>query len=335
MRFHKLDLNLLVALDTLLTHRHVTRAAERLCLSQSAMSGSLARLRTHFKDELIVQVGRKMVLTPLGESLALPLRDLLARTEILISSSPKFDPASSDRTFVIIMSDYAAQVLMMRVLQSIAREAPNVRVTIDRLTEDNLENFKRGEHELLLIAEQGSVDSCERAHIFEDDYVCVAWSGNKDVERTITTEQYLSMPHVVAQFPYGRLNTHDEQYLQRIGLKRNVAVTTPTFTLVPLFVIGTDRIATVHSRLAFQCAQYLPLKILPSPIKIPVLREVLQWQPHLATDPALHWLRDLLRRTAADIEPLDKKATTLLNASRNTAVQTSSIEQQQLASGTA
>ena len=149
---------------------------------------------------------------------------------------------------------------------------------------------------------------------------------------TITTEQYLSMPHVVAQFPYGRLNTHDEQYLQRIGLKRNVAVTTPTFTLVPLFVIGTDRIATVHSRLAFQCAQYLPLKILPSPIKIPVLREVLQWQPHLATDPALHWLRDLLRRTAADIEPLDKKATTLLNASRNTAVQTSSVEQQQLAS---
>ena len=128
---------------------------ERLCLSQSAMSGSLARLRTHFKDELIVQVGRKMVLTPLGESLALPLRDLLARTEILISSSPKFDPASSDRTFVIIMSDYAAQVLMMRVLQSIAREAPNVKVTIDRLTEDNLENFKRGEHELLLIAEQG------------------------------------------------------------------------------------------------------------------------------------------------------------------------------------
>ncbi len=325
MRFHKLDLNLLVALDALLTHRHVTRAAERLCLSQSAMSGALARLRTHFKDDLIVQVGRKMVLTPLGESLAQPLRDLLARTEILINSSPTFEAARSDRTFVIIMSDYAAQVLMMRVLQSIAREAPSVKVAIDRLTEDNLENFKRGEHELLLIAEQGSVANCDREHIFEDDYVCVVWSGNKHVGRTITMEQYLSMPHVVAQFPYGRLNTHDEQHLQRIGLKRNVAVTTPTFTLVPLFVIGTDRIATVHSRLAFQCAQYLPLKILPSPVKFPVLREVLQWQPHLATDPALHWLRDLLKRTAEDIEPLDKKATTLLNASRNTSVQISSV----------
>lgn len=316
MRFHKLDLNLLVALDALLTHRHVTRAADRLCLSQSAMSGALARLRAHFKDDLIVQVGRKMVLTPLGESLAQPLRNLLAQTESLINSAPHFDPASSDRTFVIIMSDYAAQVLMMRVLQSIAREAPNVRVTIDRLTEDNLENFKRGEHELLLIAEQGSVANCERHHIFEDDYVCVVWSGNKNVGRTITTEQYLSMPHVVAQFPYGRLNTHDEQYLQRIGLKRNVAVTTPTFTLVPLFVIGTDRIATVHSRLAFQCAQYLPLKILPSPVKIPVLREVLQWQPHLSTDPALHWLRDLLKRTAEEIEPIDRKIKTVLDTGR-------------------
>jgi LysR family nod box-dependent transcriptional activator len=309
VRFHKLDLNLLVALDALLTHRHVTRAAERLCLSQSAMSGSLARLRSHFKDDLIVQVGRKMVLTPLGESLAQPLRDVLARTERLINSAPHFDPANSERTFVIIMSDYAAQVLMVRVLQNIAREAPRVRVTIDRLTEENLENFKRGEHELLLIADQGAVPNCDRDRIFDDDYVCVVWSGNKVIGRTITLEQYLSMPHVVAQFPYGRLNTHDEQHLQRLGLQRNVAVTTPTFTLVPMFVIGTDRIATVHSRLALQCAQYLPLKILPSPVKFPRLREVLQWQPHLTTDPALHWLRDLLKRTAEEIEPIDRKIT--------------------------
>ena len=105
MRFHRLDLNLLVALDALLTHRHVTRAAERLCLSQSAMSGSLARLRVHFKDDLIVQVGRKMILTPLGETIARPLRELLAQTESLINTAPRFGPASSDRTFTIIMSD--------------------------------------------------------------------------------------------------------------------------------------------------------------------------------------------------------------------------------------
>jgi LysR family transcriptional regulator, nod-box dependent transcriptional activator len=319
VRFHKLDLNLLVALDALLKHRHVTHAAEHLCLSQSAMSGCLARLRAHFKDDLIVQVGRRMVLTPLGERLAQPLHELLAQTEGLINSAPRFDPAVSDRTFVVIVSDYAAQVLMVPVLQRITREAPNVKVTIDRLSEDHVESFPRGEHELLLIAEKAAVDCCEREHIFDDEYVCVVWSGNRDVGRTITTEQYLSMPHVVAQFPYGRLSTYDEQHLQYLGFRRNVAVTTPTFTLVPLFVIGTDRIATVQSRLALQCAQYMPLKIVPSPIQFPVLREVLLWQPHLNSDPALHWFRDLLKRTAEEIEPLDRKVRTLLGSSREAA----------------
>ena len=307
MRFHRLDLNLLVALDALLTYQNVTRASERLCLSQSAMSGCLARLRAHFGDELIVQAGRRMVLTPLGQNLAHPLRELLTNTETLITAKPAFDPASSDRTFVVIMSDYAAQVLMVGALQRIAREAPRVKVTIDRLTESNLENFQRGENEMLLIAEQGAVPNWERDYIFEDDYVCVAWAGNKKIGRSLSLEQYLSMPHVVAKFPFGKLSTHDERHLERLGYQRNLAVTTPNFTLLPLCVIGTDRIATVHARLAKQYAHYLPLRILPSPIKFPALREVLQWQPHLASDPALHWFRELLKRSAREIEPVGRR----------------------------
>ena len=115
------------------------------------------------------------------------------------------------------------------------------------------------------------------------------------------------MPHVVAQFPFGKLSTHDERHLERLGYQRNLAVTTPNFTLLPLCVIGTDRIATVHARLAKQYAHYLPLRILASPIKFPVLREVLQWQPHLASDPALHWFRELLKRSALEIEPIGRR----------------------------
>ena len=308
MRFHRLDLNLLVALDALLTWQNVTRAAERLCLSQSAMSGCLSRLRAHFEDELIVQLGRRMVLTPLGASLAGPLRELLARTESLVTAKPAFDPARSDRSFVIITSDYAAQVLMLKVLQRVAEEAPRVKVTIDMLAEESVENFERGDTELLLIAEQFAAKNCDRDHIFDDEYVCVAWSGNKKVGSSLSLDQYASMPHVVARFPRGRQSTHDQRHLDRLGYQRNVAVTTPTFTLVPLFVIGTDRIATVHSRLARQYAEYLPLRILPSPVKFPVLREVLQWQPHLASDPALHWFRELMKRTAQEIEPLGRRS---------------------------
>jgi LysR family transcriptional regulator, nod-box dependent transcriptional activator len=307
MRFHRLDLNLLVALDTLLTWQNVTHAAERLCLSQSAMSGCLARLRAHFEDELIVQVGRRMVLTPLGSSLARPLRDLLAQTESLVTAKPSFDPARSDRSFAIIASDYAAHVLMPKVLQHVAREAPAVKVSTDTLTEESVENFNRGDSELLLIAEQFAAKHRDCDHIFDDEYVCVVWSGNKQVKRSLSLVQYLSSPHVIVRFTRGRQTTHDQQHLDRLGYQRNVAVTTPTFTLVPLYVVGTDRIATVHSRLARQYAEYLSLRILPSPIKFPILREVLQWQPHLTSDPAVHWFRDVMRRAAHEIGPLGRR----------------------------
>jgi DNA-binding transcriptional LysR family regulator len=122
MRFHRLDLNLLVALDALLTERSVTKAGERLYLSQSAMSGALAKLREHFEDELIVQVGRKMVLTPLAESLQRRVRDVLKMAQSLLGSRPTFDPRTSERRFSIVSSDVVMSVLMDCVVRRLAAE---------------------------------------------------------------------------------------------------------------------------------------------------------------------------------------------------------------------
>lgn len=306
MRFHKLDLNLLVALDALLTYQNVTRAAERMCLSQSAMSGCLARLRVHFDDELVVQVGRRMMLTPRASEIAKPLRELLVRTETLINAKPSFDPRNSNRSFVVVSSDYAAQMLMVKSLQRSAQEAPGIKVTLDRLTEDSVENFRKGENDLLLIADQFAVEGYDREEIFEDEYVCVACSANKKIGHAISIEQYLATPHVIV--PFGKLNTLDGLYLDSLGYKRTIAVATSSFIQVPLFVIGTDRIATVQSRVAKQYAQYLPLRILPLPIKFPVIREVLQCQPHLGADPAVHWFRKLLKKTAKETVLIERNA---------------------------
>src|SRR5262245_4933192 len=112
MRFNRLDLNLLVALDALLAEQNITRAAERLHLSQSAVSGALARLREHFQDELLVQVGRRMTRTPLAESLAQPVREILAQVQATVERRPGFDPSTSDRQFSIMVSDYVTTVLM-------------------------------------------------------------------------------------------------------------------------------------------------------------------------------------------------------------------------------
>ena len=114
MRFHGLDLNLLVALDALLTHQKVTRAAEQLNLSQSALSGALARLREHFDDELVVPIGRRMEPTPLARTLAEPLHEILLKTKSLVTATPTFDPQTSNRRISIIASDYSTEILRRR-----------------------------------------------------------------------------------------------------------------------------------------------------------------------------------------------------------------------------
>jgi LysR family transcriptional regulator, nod-box dependent transcriptional activator len=128
MRFHGLDLNLLVALDALLTHQNVTRAAEQLNLSQSALSGALARLREHFDDELVVPIGRRMEPTPLARTLAEPLHEILLKTKSLVTATPTFDPQTSNRRISIIASDYSTEVFLLDLLTDIAREAPGVKI---------------------------------------------------------------------------------------------------------------------------------------------------------------------------------------------------------------
>ncbi len=130
MHFEQLDLNLLVALDALLTERSITAAGVRVHLTQSAMSGALSRLREFFNDDLLTQVGRKMVPTPLGESLAEPVRQILLQVRATINTKPGFDPATSTRHFSVMMSDYVDTVLMSDLLRRAEAVAPHVRFNL-------------------------------------------------------------------------------------------------------------------------------------------------------------------------------------------------------------
>ena len=134
MRYRHLDLNLLLALDTLLAERSVTRAAAKLNVTQPAMSGSLARLRDYFEDALIVQVGRTMELTPLAEALVAPIRDIMTRIDAAISTDPQFEPATSKRRFSITASDYVVRVLLLDVMRQVHRVAPSVTFDIHQTT---------------------------------------------------------------------------------------------------------------------------------------------------------------------------------------------------------
>jgi len=297
MRFNKLDLNLLVALDAMLAERSISRAAQRLHLSQSAMSNALARLRDYFDDELLVQVGRKLELTPRAETLRESVRDVLVRVDSAILAQPRFDPAQSDRCFRLIVSDYTSMVLMPHLLALAGRHSHTVRFELLPLLQPPLRELESGEADLLILpTEYRTPGDHPFEPLFEEQFVCAVWSGGcfAHVDR-LTADQYAAAGHIVMQ-PSGMDEPTRAGWIKRRypGVKR-IEVSTYSFAAVPYLVVGTDRIATMHARLARLARKSLPLRLLPAPLPAPAMQQTMQWHKYRTLDPGLIWLRGLLQ----------------------------------------
>jgi DNA-binding transcriptional LysR family regulator len=300
MRFDRLDLNLLVALDALLTECHVTRAGEKLLLSQSAMSGALARLRDHFQDDLIMRAGRQMVLTPLGQSLRAQVHDVLLRTQQILDQRPRFDPASEHRRFSIVSSDFINAVLMIDVARRVATLGPNVELELlDPLGGHIPDDLNQGDADLLIVPESFAAAEHPWDILVEDRMVCVVWKDNKKVGKRISIDQYAASKHVAMNFGRARTVGLEGVYLDKLGIKRQLAAAVPQFTPLPEYVIGTEHIATVPNRLATLVAKRLPIRVVAPEIDFPPIVEVVQWHRHRDGDPGIAWMRDLLRDAAS------------------------------------
>ena len=193
IRFHQLDLNLLVALDALLTEQSITGAAKRLNLSQSATSGILARLREYFADELLVQVGRKMMPSPLAVDLCGRVRHVLQTVNSTIVTRSNFDHATSHRHFKISASDFVKTVLLTELARRLAREAPNVTMEISDVDEDPSGRLERGELDLLILPQYLLEGDHPQVKLFESYHTCVIWAGNQRVGNTLSFEQFLEL----------------------------------------------------------------------------------------------------------------------------------------------
>jgi DNA-binding transcriptional LysR family regulator len=303
MRFNHLDLNLLVALDVLLEEQNITRAAERLHMTQSATSGVLGRLRTYFEDELLVQVGRKMQPTPYALELAKPVREVLLTIQSSITAKPVFDPAASKRHFRLVTSDYLISVLFAQVIQKIHQEAPNITFEMLGPGDNSGELLVRGEVDLMIVPERYIIEGHPSRLLFEEEHVCAVWQGNTQVGDSLTLEQYMEMGHVSVGFGRSRHMSIEEWFMNQYGFNRRLEVITNDFNTLPQLVVGTQRIATMHQRLARLYADYLPLRILPPPVKIPVMREFMLWHRSVDGDPMHRWLRE---RITEFIQHLDQ-----------------------------
>lgn len=304
MRFHKFDLNLLTALKALLTEKNVTRAGEALFMTQPAMSGNLARLREYFGDPLIVQVGRKTELTPLAESLVEPLNDVLLRINATITTRPEFDPLTTNRRFSIVASDYCINVLLLEVLRHVHREAPGLSVEFRTPSESAPAELEAGEVDFIINPESQNSPMQSGAVLFEDSYTIVVDAANQEVGDSMGIQQYLALRHVA--FKSGKAGLpHLETWLaNRYGDDRRVEVVTHSFSLLPGLVVGTARIATMHTRLAHQCVGSLPIRLVKPTFDIPRLVEVLQWHKYRDLDPSSMWFREMIIRGARELPPL-------------------------------
>lgn len=299
MRLQRLDLNLLVALDALLDERKTTAVAQRLSVSQSAVSGMLARLRVYFEDDLLVPVGRHLELTPLGRHLADPVRQLILQIQATVALRPALSIETERRQFAITVSDYAVPILIAPLVRRVQAQAPSITIALLPQIEASGRALRRGETDLLIVPE----DYLDPAHphllLFEDTYSCVVWEGNDAVGAVLDLATFARCAHVAPHLGRPGTPTVAERHLARTVPARRIAVTTHDFSSLAPLVVGTRLIATMQTRLAHDSAQRLPLRVLAPPLDMPVLRLCMQWHDYQTADPAHRWLREQLLAVAA------------------------------------
>lgn len=306
MRYHRLDLNLLTALRVLLAERNVTRAGEMLHVSQSAMSGMLARLREYFDDPLITPVGRRMELTPLAETLVDKVNDLMLRLDATLSIRPDFIPASSRRQFSIIASDYVTQVLLLDVLREVHHEAPEVTVEFLQPSNTAAMDLENGEVDFVINPARFTTPNQASTVLFEDSYHAVVDQGNTEVGDSVTLAQFKELRHVTMQ-NNGRPQ-FETWFVSEHGVPPHVEVVVNNFGLLPQLVLGTQRVATLHTRMALQAARQWPVRLVRLDFEAPRLVETLQWHRYRDLDPSSQWLREKIIAGARALPPLEQLA---------------------------
>ncbi len=296
----RLDLNLLVAFDALLAEGSVTRAAERVGVTQPSMSHALARLRRLLKDELFVRAPDGVRPTPRALALAGPVRGALSAIQGALQEGG-FDPARAERGFVLGMPDTIEITLLPRLMAHFAAEAPKIRVrvrAVDRF--DVPEQLDRDRLHLGVGRFTEGEVRHKRRRLFGANYLCLYDPARLPLAPPLALEDYLAVPHVLGS-PRGDARGVVDDALALMGLRRTVAVATPHFAAVPFILKGARLLATVPQRPARLFAERFGLATSPVPLRLPDFDVSMLWHASYDHDPAHRWLRGTVARLAAEL----------------------------------
>ncbi len=298
MLLRGIDTNLIVALRALLHERNVTRAAKVSGVGQSSMSHALARLRAHFDDALLAQVGRSMVLTERGKALIEPVDLAVAQLERVFLQQEVFDPTTSERVFRIATTDNLELYVLPKLVALLAKEAPNIDLRMHHLTPDWMEALQKGDVDLKLGRKYKLPSGFHSQDLLTERFSCVVRRGHPMVGR-LTASQYAELSHVVVAPMLGHrevLRSQVDVLLERKSLRRRVVLTVPHF-LVALFVVASsDLVLTASERLLSSFAEALELQTVELPLRLSTYKLTQVWAERAHRDQAHQWLRAAIVR---------------------------------------
>lgn len=295
-----LDLKLLVAFEAVLTQHNVTAAAESIGLSQPAMSTCLSKLRRVLNDPLFVRTSRGMEPTPFATEVADPIRNALELIRQTLNRDKLFEPATSTRTFRVIMTDIGERVFLPRLLQHLSEVAPGVNLrTIQLPVKEMREALESGEMDLAVGFIPDLTTGYYQQRLYNRTYVCVVRKDHPSIASTLSLKQYLAASHAIVSSP-GTGHDVVERVLADRGYTRRVALHVTHFLAIPLIVANTDLVVTIPIMLAESYLETSNIKLLTPPLKMPIYAIKQYWHERFHADPANRWLRELFSELFRD-----------------------------------
>lgn len=299
MRFKGMDLNLFVAFEALMETRSTARAGELIGISQPAASSALARLRTYFGDELLVVQGRKMFPTPFAETLLPRVRACLRQAEEALSNSSGFVAETEEREFRIVASDYVVATILAPMASFLAERAPGLRFHFILTDEHASEKLRRGQVDLQVTPTEYAIPGVPTEPLYDENYVLAGWQHHPIFATKFDLEQVFEYGHVAVAVGSERFVTVGDRQIEQLGYRRRVEVTASAFTVLPWLLVGTQRLALMHERLAALCARHFDIKHVAIPAAVQPLKQLAQYHQTRVSDPGIRWLIGEIKQRAS------------------------------------
>lgn len=294
MDLNHIDLNLLVVFNRLLMERSVSAAADKLGLSQPAVSNALKRLRVLLNDELFLRTSRGMEPTPYAQQLAEPIAYALSTIQTTLSRQTTFNPATSDRRFTLAMTDLGEIELLPPLMNRLEELAPGVTVSTVRNNADRLRDEMEAGHVDLAIGLLPQLKTnFFQQRLFMQRYVCLFRRGHALDKRELSREEFYGADHAVV-VSAGTGHAKMDEIIESAEERRKVRLLVPHFVAIGHILASTDMIATVPDRYARRCAEPFGLRYVDHPVELPPIGINLFWHAKVHKEPGNQWLRQLI-----------------------------------------